>query len=104
MRKEEFCFAKDCRQICIVEDKMKNRSENLIFSSMNIKINNLLIFLFIFIQIIGILGNVLVVISVQFDGRMRRSLTNQLIIRVALCDLLILFFNIPDLIQFVLSN
>ncbi|CAF0731839.1 unnamed protein product [Didymodactylos carnosus] len=32
---------------------------------------------------------------------MRRSLTNRLIVHVACCDLIILLFNIPDIIQFV---
>lgn len=81
-----------------------NKSENNSYSSMNININHILTFLFILIGIIGILGNILVIISVEFDARMRRSLTNQLIVRVASCDLIILLFNIPDIIQFISSN
>ncbi|CAF3291526.1 unnamed protein product [Rotaria socialis] len=82
-----------------------NKSETNAFSpSMNINVNHILTFLFIIIAIVGILGNLLVIISVEFDARMRRSLTNQLIVRVASCDFIILLFNIPDIIQFVLSN
>jgi hypothetical protein len=81
-----------------------NKSENNTVPSMAINVNHILTFLFILIAIIGILGNLLVIISVEFDARMRRSLTNQLIIRVASCDLIILLFNIPDIIQFVSSN
>jgi thyrotropin-releasing hormone receptor len=81
-----------------------NQSENNVFQSINLNVNYFLTFLFLLIAIIGILGNILVIISVEFDARMKRSLTNQLIIRVASCDLLILIFNIPDIIQFVSSN
>lgn len=80
---------------------MYNQSEVLHVESLNI---HLLTFLFILIEIIGISGNLLVILSVQFDARMRRSLTNQLIVRVGTCDLIILIFNIPDLIQFVSST
>ncbi|CAF1608705.1 unnamed protein product [Rotaria sp. Silwood1] len=81
-----------------------NKSENNVFQSMNINVNYILTFLFIIIAIVGILGNLLVIISVEFDARMRRSLTNQLIVRVASCDFIILLFNIPDIVQFVSSN
>jgi thyrotropin-releasing hormone receptor len=81
-----------------------NKNETNVFQSININVNHLLTFLFILIAIIGILGNLLVIISVEFDARMRRSLTNQLIVRVASCDFLILIFNIPDIIQFVAST
>ena len=73
------------------------------FETMSNKLNYSLTLMFILIEIVGILGNTLVIIAVEFDGRMRRSLTNQLIVRVASCDLLILLFNLPDLIQFVSS-
>ncbi|CAF1079246.1 unnamed protein product [Rotaria sordida] len=72
--------------------------------SMNINVNYVLTCLFILIAIIGILGNLLVIISVQVDYNMRRSLTNRLIVHVACCDLIILLFNIPDIIQFVSST
>ncbi|CAF1233410.1 unnamed protein product [Rotaria sordida] len=81
-----------------------NKSENNVFQSMNMNVNYILTFLFILIAIVGILGNLLVIISVEFDARMRRSLTNQLIVRVASCDFIILLFNIPDIVQFVSSN
>ncbi|CAF2785878.1 unnamed protein product [Rotaria sp. Silwood2] len=81
-----------------------NKSENNLFQSMNINVNHILTFIFILIAIVGILGNLLVIISVEFDARMRRSLTNQLIVRVASCDFIILLFNMPDIVQFVSSN
>ncbi|CAF1013495.1 unnamed protein product [Adineta steineri] len=81
-----------------------NKSEDNIRLSINIKINFILTILFLLIAIIGVLGNLLVIISVQIDSRMRRSLTNRLIVHVACCDLIILLLNIPDLIQFVSST
>lgn len=81
-----------------------NYSEGHAYESININVNHILTFLFILIAIIGILGNLLVIISVEFDARMRRSLTNQLIVRVASCDFIILLFNTPDIVQFVSST
>jgi hypothetical protein len=81
-----------------------NLSENSLSVSINLNVNYVLTCLFILIAIIGILGNCLVIISVLIDVRMRRSLTNRLIVHVACCDLLILLFNIPDIIQFVSSR
>jgi neuromedin U receptor 1 len=80
-----------------------NKSELKMDVSMNITVKYVLTCLFLLIGIIGILGNLLVIISILVDSRMKRSLTNHLIFHVACCDLLILLFNIPDLIQFVSS-
>ena len=81
-----------------------NQTETKLLESTNINVNLILTFLFLLIALIGIFGNLLVIIAVEFDARMRQSLTNQLIVRVASCDFLILLFNIPDIIQFVASN
>ena len=70
---------------------------------MNINVNYALTFLFVVIEIVGILGNILVILSIQIDSQMRQSLTNQLIVYVAGFDSIILFFNIPDIFQFVWS-
>jgi hypothetical protein len=67
-------------------------------------VNAVLAVSFGLIEIIGILGNLLVILSVRFDARLRRSLTNRLIVHVASCDLIILLFNVPDLVQFVSSS
>ena len=90
-------------QINLERLKTMNKTDNSLMFSMHINVNHILTFLFVIIAIVGILGNLLVIISVEFDARMRRSLTNQLIVRVASCDFLILIFNIPDLVQFVSS-
>lgn len=70
----------------------------------NITVNYVLTCVFLFIGIVGILGNLLVIVSVRLDSRMSRSLTNRLIVHVACCDLIILLLNLPDLIQFVSST
>ena len=72
-------------------------------SFIDLHVNYLLTCLFVLIELTGVLGNVLVIGSVRLDPNMRRSLTNRLIVQVACCDLLILLFNLPDLIQFVSS-
>ena len=80
-----------------------NQSESAMDMKMHINMKYLLTILFVLLELIGMIGNVLVIISVRVDSRMKRSLTNRLIVHVACCDLLILLFNIPDLIQFVSS-
>ena len=70
----------------------------------NVRLNLIFGILFSFIEFIGIFGNVFVILSVCLDIRMKQSLTNRLIVHVASCDLIILLFNIPDLIQFVSSE
>lgn len=83
---------------------MTNHSHGTVALAMHIDVNHILTVLFMLIAVIGVLGNLLVIVSVEFDARMRRSLTNRLIVRVASCDLMILVFNIPDIIQFVSST
>lgn len=85
-------------------NKTMNKSENEENILMNINVNYILTCFFLVIAIVGILGNILVILSVEIDSHMRRSLTNRLIVHVAGCDLIILLFNIPDIIQFVSSK
>jgi len=80
-----------------------NKSETELNIVMNINVNYILTFLFLIIALIGIMGNILVIISLSIDSRMKHSLTNRLIVHVGCCDLIILLFNIPDIIQFVSS-
>ena len=81
-----------------------NKSENDVDLMININVKYVLTILFSILEIVGIIGNILVIISVRVDSRMKRSLTNRLIVHVGCCDLLILLLNIPDLIQFVSST
>lgn len=69
-----------------------------------LEFNYFLCSLFVIIEIVGLVGNSFVVVSVVFDREMRRSLTNKLIVQIALFDLMVLVFNVPDLIQFVSSR
>lgn len=78
-------------------------NQSSIDEPMNINVKYLLTMLFLILEIIGIIGNILVIISVRVDSHMKRSLTNRLIVHVGCCDLLILLLNIPDLIQFISS-
>ena len=70
-----------------------NESNLNISLSLNLTVNYILTCLFFLIDIIGIIGNILVIFAVQFDSRMKRSLTNRLIVHVACCDLIILLLN-----------
>jgi hypothetical protein len=61
----------------------------------------LLIFLFFLIVTIGLIGNTLVLLSVLTNHiKIRRSSTNFLLVNMSCADLIILCFNIFDIIQF----
>ncbi|GFS58521.1 g_PROTEIN_RECEP_F1_2 domain-containing protein [Trichonephila clavipes] len=57
--------------------------------------------LFFIIGAIGIAGNLLVIFAILGDQRMRNSVTNLLIMNLALSDLIIMIACIPDIIQFI---
>ncbi len=60
-----------------------------------------LITIFIFILIIGIIGNSLVLLSVRTNHiKIPRSSTNLLLVNMSCADLIILIFNIFDIAQF----
>ena len=58
-------------------------------------------FLFFVIGIIGILGNLLVIMSVLCNKKMRTSMTNLLITNLAVADLIIMLFGIPEIVLFM---
>lgn len=60
--------------------------------------------IFIVIGLIGIGGNVLVIVSVMCNKKMRTSMTNLLITNLAAADLLIMIFGIPEIIEFMKNN
>ena len=61
----------------------------------------IIIIIFIIILIIGLIGNSLVLLSVLNNQiKIRRSPTNILLVNMACADLIILIFNIFDIIQF----
>jgi hypothetical protein len=64
-----------------------------------------LISLFVIIVIIGLIGNMLVLLSVLTNHiKIRRSSTNLLLVNMSCADLIILCFNIFDIIQFSLDR
>lgn len=59
---------------------------------------------FFVIGIIGILGNMMVIFVIFHDTKMRKSLTNMLIVNLAIADTIILVFGIPEIVQFMLNR
>jgi len=60
--------------------------------------------IFIIIVAIGIVGNTLVIVVIVKDQKMRKSSTNLLIINLAVADLVIMTFGIPEIVMFVLNR
>ncbi|XP_023226779.1 neuropeptide receptor 15-like [Centruroides sculpturatus] len=58
-------------------------------------------FLFFVIGSIGIVGNLLVIYAILSDKRMRRSVTNLLLMNLAVSDFINMVVCIPDIIQFI---
>lgn len=59
---------------------------------------------FFIIGIIGVLGNMMVIFVIFHDTKMRKSLTNMLIVNLAIADTIILVFGIPEIVQFMLNR
>lgn len=53
---------------------------------------------------VGIIGNTLIVFIVMCDAKMRVSMTNILIVNLAVSDLCILLIGIPEIVQFMLNK
>ncbi|CAG5135076.1 unnamed protein product [Candidula unifasciata] len=60
--------------------------------------------LFFIIVVVGIVGNCLVVVVIVKDVKMRQSVTNLLIINLALADLTIMLLGIPEIILFMVNR
>jgi len=60
--------------------------------------------LFFLIGLVGVVGNALVVYIVFSDVKMRNSNTNILIVNLALADLAILLFGVPEIVQFMINK
>lgn len=58
-------------------------------------------FIFIVIGMIGIGGNLLVILSVMCNKKMRTSMTNLLITNLAAADLAIMLCGIPEISEFM---
>lgn len=60
----------------------------------------LLVFVFLFIILVGLIGNLLVLLSVLTNHiKIRRSSTNLLLVNMSCADLIILLFNLCDILQ-----
>ena len=59
---------------------------------------------FCVIGVIGVVGNVLVIFIILTDRKMRRSVTNLFIMNLAMSDLLIMLFGIPEIAQFMVNK
>lgn len=60
--------------------------------------------LFFTIVIVGIVGNCLVVTVILTDVKMRQSVTNLLIINLALADLIIMLLGVPEIVMFMINR
>jgi hypothetical protein len=64
-----------------------------------------LIIVFLIIVIAGFIGNILVLLSVFTNHiKIRRSSTNLLLVNMSCADLLILTFNLIDIVQFAIDR
>lgn len=60
--------------------------------------------LFFVIVLVGIIGNALVIFVVLTDRKMRQSVTNLLILNLAVADLVIMALGVPEIVQFMLDR
>ena len=60
--------------------------------------------LFFVVGVIGVAGNLMVIYIVLEDKKMRKSVTNLLILNLALADSLIMVFGIPEIVLFMLNQ
>ncbi|XP_070184844.1 neuropeptide receptor 15-like [Littorina saxatilis] len=60
--------------------------------------------LFFAIGAIGIAGNYLVVYAVVCDRKMRSSVTNLLITNLAIADMVIMIFGVPEIVQVMMNQ
>ena len=59
---------------------------------------------FCIIGVIGIVGNLLVIFIIVCDRKMRRSVTNLFIMNLAVSDLLIMLFGVPEIVLFMINS
>jgi thyrotropin-releasing hormone receptor len=60
--------------------------------------------LFCVIEVVGVVGNLLVIYVVLGDPKMRRSATNLFIMNLALSDFAILAIGLPEIVQFMMNR
>lgn len=82
------------RTLTSIQPHMVARSDTVIALSL----------LFCTIETVGIVGNLLVIVVVMADRKMRRSPTNMFIMNLAVADFLIMVCGVPEIVQFVLNR
>lgn len=60
--------------------------------------------MFFVVGVVGMMGNLLVIIAVVCSPKMRKSMTNLLITNLAFADLLIMALGVPEIIQFMMNR
>ena len=60
--------------------------------------------LFCIVGIVGIVGNTSIILIIATDRKMRRSVTNLYISNLAVADLLVMLFGIPEIVQFIMNR
>ena len=60
--------------------------------------------MFCTIGLVGLVGNLLVIISVVASKKMRHSATNIFITNLAVADFIIMLFGVPEIVQFIINR
>lgn len=60
--------------------------------------------LFCVVGVVGLAGNILVIYIILNDKKMRKSVTNLLILNLAVADSLLMVFGVPEIVQFMLDK
>ncbi|KAK2163867.1 hypothetical protein LSH36_73g06011 [Paralvinella palmiformis] len=60
--------------------------------------------MFCVIGVVGIVGNTLIILFILLDKKMRHSVTNLFIMNLAISDMLIMLFGVPETVQFMLNR
>ncbi|ESO94526.1 hypothetical protein LOTGIDRAFT_62145, partial [Lottia gigantea] len=60
--------------------------------------------LFCIVGFVGIIGNLMVIYIILSDRKMRKSVTNMLILNLALADSIIMLFGVPEIVLFMLNK
>ncbi|XP_074650446.1 neuropeptide receptor 15-like [Tubulanus polymorphus] len=59
---------------------------------------------FIVVGVIGIVGNLLVIYAILSDKKMRSSATNLFIMNLAIADLMLMIFTVPEIVMFLIND
>ena len=60
--------------------------------------------MFFVIGLAGLVGNLLVIVVILANKKMRHSATNLFIANLAVADLVIMLFGVPEIVQFIINR